>query len=490
MSSSVNQKDDSSSLDQPEVTPSSAGWMSLQYQHGFGNEFETEAVKGALPVGRNNPRLVPFGLYCEQLSGTAFTRPRHVNQRAWLYRQQPSVIANTCGKFLPTHQGFGISNMEETGILDPNPLRWKPFESDNLDTETSKGSWKDKDFVTGTHLLGRSGHPATKSGLGIYIYAFGQNMTDKHMVNSDGDLLLLPQQHSLYITTELGKLSVLPGDIAVIPRGIVFSVATSCSETDITAESSSSPSSSVTRGYMLEIYKGHFVLPNLGPIGSNGLANPRDFEYPVAWYDTTPRPKEHTLVNKFGSQLWTKTLDRSYTPYNVVAWHGNYAPYRYSLSRFCACMSVTYDHLDPSIYTVLTAMGDEEGTALCDFVIFPPRYMATDPNTFRPPWFHRNVMTEFMGLLYGQYDAKSGEGFQPGGASLHSCMTPHGPDTQTYHKAVQDPCDVPTKFEKGLAFMFETNHMLSLTRYALEQASVDQSYSDCWKGLENEFIHS
>jgi homogentisate 1,2-dioxygenase len=430
------------------------------YQTGFGNTFESEAKVGALPIGRNNPRKVPFDLYTEQLSGTAFTSPRSVNQRTWLYRQQPSVVSNV-KPFQCSGKYFG--NCDPTsGILDPNPMRWSPFEQDDC---------QDKDFCTGAHLLGASGDPATKNGLAIYVYIFQKSMDKKYLYNSDGDWLLVPQQGVLKIRTEVGRLVVCPGEICVLPRGIQFSVHVDDETT-------------VTRGYMIEIYKGHFTLPELGPIGANGLANARDFLYPVAWYeDEKSTAAPFTLINKFGSQLWTKQVSSS--PFNVVAWHGNYLPFKYNLARFCAVNSVNFDHLDPSIYTVLTAVGDEPGTALCDFVIFPPRWMSTDENTFRPPWFHRNAMTEFMGLIYGSYDAK--QAFLPGGASLHSCMTPHGPDATSYDKAVADPCERPTKFSGGLAFMFETSCALFVSKAAREHPCLETTYGQCWKELPNRF---
>ena len=445
----------------------------FKYQAGFGNELESEAVEGALIKGRNNPKTVPLGLYTEQLSGTAFTCPRHTNQRTWLYRQQPSVIHNV-HKFQSTRMYFGQED-PTVGILDPNPLRWQPFlEDDNL--------VRDKDFVSGMHLLGGSGDPSTKNGLAIYIYLAGTSMHNRHLSNSDGDFLILPQQGTLEITTELGKLQVAPGEFCVIPRGIIFQV-----HVDLSDSSDSKSSFHAARGYVLEIYKGHFSLPELGPIGSNGLANARDFQYPVAWYEPQETStSSSTLFNKFGSQLWSKPIATS--PYNVVAWHGTYLPFKYNLANFCAVNSVTFDHLDPSIYTVLTVAGDDPGTALVDFVIFPPRWMSTDANTFRPPWFHRNTMTEFMGLLSGSYDAKT-SAFSPGGASLHSCMTPHGPDSASYHKNVVAPCDTPTKLDGGLAFMFETSCMLKLSNFALRNPGLEDAYGECWKDLPNEFVN-
>lgn len=436
---------------------------SVTYQTGFGNTFESEAVEGSLPKGRNNPRKVPFDLYTEQISGTAFTSPRHVNQRTWLYRQQPSATFNV-KPFQPTDTFFGGAD-PSAGTLDPNPLRWNPMEDSDAST---------KDFISGMHLLGASGEPASKSGLAMYMYMYQRGMKD-YFYNSDGDFLIVPQEGTLHIRTEMGRLIVQPTEICVIPRGITFSVHVAENEQEIRK-----------RGYVLEIYKGHFALPELGPIGSNGLANARDFQYPVAWFEspeTAALRAKANLYNKFGSKLWMKPLVS--TPLNVVAWHGNYLPYKYDLTKFCAVNSVTYDHLDPSIYTVLTCAGDETGTALCDFVIFPPRWMSTDSNTFRPPWFHRNVMTEFMGLIEGGYDAK--KGFSAGGASLHSCMTPHGPDSASYARAVADPCEQPTHFSGGLAFMFETSHILQMSKYALEHECLDDAYGLCWQQLPNEF---
>eukprot|EP00986_Skeletonema_menzelii_P018843 scaffold26732_cov145-Skeletonema_menzelii.AAC.9 len=464
----------------------------LTYHHGFGNHFESEAYPGALPQGRNNPRIVPLGLYTEQLSGTAFTAPRNENRRTWLYRAQPSV-SGTSNSFSECRSGdtaspslpqmFGGADWSTDMKLDPNPMRWGA---------TPLRSGERVNFIQGMHTLLGSGDAACKSGIGIYVYAFNTDMSgsdsdgeDLHMYNSDGDFLIVPQQKVLWIQTETGRLTVAPGEICVIPRGIVFTV-------NILNLDSNSEDESFARGYMLEIFRGHFQLPELGPIGSNGLANSRDFLHPTAYCETEDSQvnKSCIIVNKFGQQLFHRSNPHS--PYNVVAWHGNYLPYKYDLDRFCAVNSVTYDHPDPSIYTVLTAKGDENGTALADFVIFPPRVMATDQNTFRPPWFHRNVMTEFMGLIYGKYDAKKGNpsgpgGFVPGGASLHSIMTPHGPDTASYNANIKNPCDEPTKFEGGLAFMFESSAMCKLSQYALDCEQRERDYARCWDGLEKAF---
>ena len=454
----------------------------LRYQCGLGNHIESESVPGSLPVGRNNPRLVPLGLYAEQLSGTAFTAPRCDNRRVWLYRKRPSA-AGTSSPYVPCGGGgslpsfFGGADWSTDMALDPNPMRWGPAP---LDAGKKSGG---VNFVQGARTLLGSGDPACKSGMAVYVYACDADMSSDStaMYNSDGDFLVVPQQLGLSVRTELGRMEVGPGEVCVVPRGVVFSV-------DLVGLDGSSEDTSFARGYVLEIFKGHFKLPELGPIGSNGLANARDFLHPVA--ECAEHDGPTTIVSKFGQRLFARAS--RHTPFDVVAWQGNYLPYKYDLSNFCAVNSVTYDHPDPSIYTVLTARGDEDGTALADFVVFPPRVLATDANTLRPPWFHRNVMTEFMGLIRGEYDAKrsrcgEGEGFRPGGASLHGVMTPHGPDAESYRAAVSDPCDGPRRLDGGLAFMFETSAMCRVSRHALECRHREVGYAGCWDGLESTF---
>lgn len=483
----------------------------ILYQTGFGNSFETEAIPNALPRGRNNPRQVPYQLYTEQLSGTAFTVPRHINRRTWLYRIQPAV-AGACQAFVPCssspHQttantanshNTSTSSKTESELpqvfnipsttpvqADPNPMRWNPMPFCPKGTTT---------FLSGLKLLMSSGSPLTKFGLAIYMYSFDQDMIHEHWYNSDGDILIVPQTGSLRIHTELGRLVVHPHELCVIPRGIVFSV------------HKFDPTDPPTRGYVLETYAAsHFQLPELGPLGSNGLANARDFYHPTAWCSATTLQEytnehhvedgPHIVYTKFGG-TWFVRRNSPHTPYNVVAWHGTYAPFKYNLNRFCAINSVTYDHVDPSIYTVLTCVGGSNsgcGEALADVVIFPPRTLATDTNTLRPPWFHRNTMSEFMGLLSGQYDAKQsqqpggGGGFQPGGASLHPCMTPHGPDTASYEKAIADECTRPVRWDGGMAFMFETTCLLEVSDYARSCNHRDYEYAtSSWSGLKSTF---
>eukprot|EP00842_Homolaphlyctis_polyrhiza_P001677 jgi/Hompol1/250/HPOL_004117-RA len=365
------------------------------YQSGFGNTFETEALPGALPVGRNSPQKVAYGLYAEQLSGTAFTVPRHDQQRDWLYRIRPSVCHNPFVR-IPSEKlvrNFSVVGDEDPKVeceATPNQLRWSPF-------EVPAGT--KANFVQGLHTMCGAGSPSSRNGLAIHLYSANTDMVNEAFYNADGDFLIVPQQGTLDIQTELGFLKVSPGEIVVIQRGIRYSV---------------SLPDGPSRGYICEIFDGHFELPGLGPIGANGLANPRDFLYPVAAYEDK-EGVEYTIINKYQGYLFATT--QTHSPFDVVAWHGNYAPYKYDLSRFNTINTVSFDHPDPSIFTVLTAKSSTPGVALADFVIFPPRWMVAE-NTFRPPYYHRNCMAEFMGLISGGYDAKQ-EGFVPGGASLH-----------------------------------------------------------------------
>ncbi|MBK9608203.1 MAG: homogentisate 1,2-dioxygenase [Betaproteobacteria bacterium] len=438
--------------DPVQQTPAKAGQSTLRCQTGFGNEFASEALPGALPVGQNSPQRVELGLYAEQLSGTAFTAPRAQNRRSWLYRIRPSA----------QHPPFSrIDNgLLRTGPFDevdapPNQLRWDPPGLPAAPT----------DFVQGLMTLAGNGDAGAGAGIAIHLYAANRDMTDRYFFNSDGEMLLVPQQGTLRLCTELGVLEVAPREIAVIPRGLRFRV-----------ELPRGPA----RGYVCENYGAHFRLPELGPIGANGLANARDFEVPVAAFEEREVTLE--LVTKFAGNLWACALDHS--PLDVVAWHGNLVPYKYDLARFNTIGSISYDHCDPSIFTVLTSPTDTAGTANCDFVIFPPRWMVAE-RTFRPPWYHRNLMSEFMGLVEGVYDAKE-EGFVPGGASLHNCMSAHGPDAATFEKASAMDLQ-PQRYEATLAFMFESRNVLKPTRFALEGGLLQQDYHACWQGLQRHF---
>ncbi|MFJ3486252.1 homogentisate 1,2-dioxygenase [Pseudomonas sp. NPDC090202] len=420
----------------------------LRYQTGFGNQFSSEAVPGGLPSGQNSPQRHPLGLYAEQFSGTAFTVPRGEARRTWLYRIQPSA-AHPRFERLPRQ----LSGQEQ-GPVTPNRLRWNAFD---LPTEPT-------DFIDGLIPMASTAAAEQVEGVSLYVYAANQSMT-RAFFSADGEWLVVPQQGRLRIVTELGVLDIEPQEIAVLPRGLKFSVQL----LDATA-----------RGYLCENHGCALRLPDLGPIGSNGLANPRDFQVPVASFDNREQPT--VLVQKFLGELWATQL--AHTPFDVVAWHGNNVPYKYDLRRFNTLGTVSYDHPDPSIFTVLTSPSAIHGQANIDFVIFPPRWMVAE-NTFRPPWFHRNLMNEFMGLIDGAYDAKA-EGFMPGGVSLHNCMSAHGPDNATAEKAMAAELK-PHKIEQTMAFMFETGKVLRPSRRALECAQLQNDYDACWNGIARTF---
>ena len=424
----------------------------LTYQSGFGNEFATEAVAGALPQGQNSPQKAPFGLYTEQISGTPFTAPRGMNRRSWLYRIRPSVAHRP---FQPMEGGLLRSTPFDEVPTPPNQLRWQPLPIPSKPT----------DFVDGLTTMAGNGDAPTHTGVAIHIYAANRSMTERFFFNADGEMLIVPQLGRLLLRTEMGIIEAAPGEIAVIQRGIKFRV-------ELLDNSA--------RGYICENYGALFRLPDLGPIGANGLANPRDFQTPAAAYED--RSGQFETVAKFQGRLWSATMDHS--PLDVVAWHGNYAPYKYDLARFNCINTVSFDHPDPSIYTVLTSPSEIPGSANVDFAIFPPRWLVAE-HTFRPPWFHRNFMSEFMGLVYGEYDAKA-EGFVPGGASLHNCMAGHGPDAATFEKASAGELK-PQYLSGTLAFMFETRFVCRPTKFALESSQLDEQYFECWQGLDKRF---
>ncbi len=420
------------------------------YLSGFHNEHATEAIEGALPVGQNSPQRVKFGLYAEQFSGSAFTVPRAMQRRSWLYRIRPSVMHEP---FAPREQGLLRGSFDEVPT-PPNQFRWDPLPIPSEPT----------DFVDGLVTIAGNGDSMQNIGVGIHLYAANRSMAGRYFYDADGELLIVPERGALTLRTELGVVDVQPGEIAVIPRGTKFRVEL---ETD-------------ARGYVCENFGAPFRLPDLGPIGSNGLANPRDFLTPVAAFEDLEGDFE--LVAKFGGRLWSAKIDHS--PLDVVAWHGNYAPCKYDLARFNALGTVSFDHPDPSIFTVLTSPSDTPGVANCDFVIFPPRWMVAE-HTFRPPYFHRNVMNEYMGLIRGEYDAKA-EGFVPGAGSLHNCMSGHGPDAATFDAASTANLE-PRFIGDTLAFMFETRFVIRPTKFALETPLLQRDYWQCWKGLRRNF---
>ncbi|MGW7489214.1 homogentisate 1,2-dioxygenase [Streptomyces sp. NPDC054786] len=424
----------------------------LVYTTGFGNEHSSEAVPGALPVGRNSPQRAPLGLYAEQLSGSAFTEPRDHNHRSWLYRIRPSAAHPP---FVRAERRALRSAPFTDCTPDPNRLRWNPL------PEPAGPA----DFLDGLWTLGGNGDATQRTGMAVHLYYANTSMERRVFGNADGELLVVPEHGGLLLRTELGLLHAEPGEVALIPRGVRFRVEL----LDGTA-----------RGYVCENYGRPFQLPDLGPIGANGLANARDFRAPVAAYEDVEGPVE--VVGKFCGNLWTATYDHS--PLDVVAWHGNHVPYVYDLRRFNVIGSISYDHPDPSIFTVLTSPSDTAGLASVDFVAFAPRWLVGE-DTFRPPYFHRNVMTEYMGLIEGAYDAKA-EGFVPGGGSLHNMMSAHGPDRETFDRASAAELR-PQKIDDGLAFMFETRWPLTLTEQARDAGHLQRGYDDVWQGLQRHF---
>jgi len=425
----------------------------LDYMTGFGNEFVTEAESGALPEGMNSPQRAPLGLYAEKFSATAFTAPRAQNFRSWFYRIRPSVIH---GDFKPVDGGMIRTSPIDEVPTTPNQLRWDPLPiSDDP-----------ADFIDGLATVAVNGDAGVQAGIGIHIYRANKSMEDRFFYNSDGELLIVSEQGGLTIHSECGVLAVRPGEIAVIPRGIKFRVALP---------------DGVGRGYVCENYGAKLTLPQRGPIGSDGLANSRDFEAPVAAYED--REGDFELVTKLAGNLFACEIGHS--PLDVVAWHGNLTPYKYDLRRFNTIGSISYDHPDPSIFTVLTSPSDTPGTANVDFAIFPPRWLVMD-GTFRPPWYHRNIMSEYMGLIYGAYDAKTGGGFVPGGSSLHNCMSAHGPDADAFEKASNADL-APEKLDDTMAFMFESRYLIRPTQFAMESGTLQKDYRDCWKDLTRYF---
>ncbi|MBV16010.1 MAG: homogentisate 1,2-dioxygenase [Thalassospira sp.] len=430
----------------------------LTYMTGFGNDFETESLPGALPEGQNSPQKCAYGLYAEQLSGSPFTAPRGTNERSWLYRIRPSVRHN--GRF----STLDLSDWKTAPCLNDHSLalgqlRWDPVPMPDVPT----------DFIAGMRTMTTAGDALTQTGMESHVYVCNADMVDDYFFNADGELLIVPEAGTLRLFTELGMMDVAPMEVGLIPRGMMFKVSILETSHDGGA-----------RGYVCENYGAKFTLPDRGPLGANCLANPRDFKTPVAAYED--KETACRVLVKWCGQFHETGIDHS--PLDVVAWHGNYTPFKYDLRTFSPVGAIAFDHPDPSIFTVLTAPSDEAGTANVDFVIFPPRWMVAE-HTFRPPWYHRNIMSEFMGLICGQYDAKE-KGFVPGGMSLHNMMLAHGPDAFGFEKASNAELG-PQKLEGTMAFMFETRFPQQLTKFAAELDTLQDDYLDCWSALERKF---
>ncbi|MBX3593257.1 MAG: homogentisate 1,2-dioxygenase [Sphingomonas sp.] len=421
---------------------------------GFGNDFETEALPGALPQGQNSPQKCPYGLYAEQLSGTAFTAPRGHNERSWCYRIRPSV--RHVARFEPIDVPHWKSAPNVVpGVASLGQYRWDPVPH----------AAQPLDWISGMHTATTAGDVNVQTGMAAHVYLVTQSMVDAYFCSADGELLVVPQEGALRFVTELGVIEIAPGEIAILPRGLVYRV-----------EVIDGP----CRGFVCENYGQKFDLPDRGPIGANCLANPRDFKTPVAWFEDRDTPS--TVTMKWCGGFHRCAIDHS--PLDVVAWHGNYAPCKYDLRTYSPVGAILFDHPDPSIFTVLTAPSGVPGTANIDFVLFRERWMVAE-HSFRPPWYHKNVMSELMGNIYGEYDAKP-DGFAPGGMSLHNCMLPHGPDRAAFEKASNADLK-PEKLDRTMSFMFETRFPQHLTRWAAQEAPIQSDYADCWTGLERKF---
>ncbi|NRG16726.1 homogentisate 1,2-dioxygenase [Rhizobiales bacterium] len=428
--------------------------MTLSYMPGFGNDFETESLPGALPQGQNSPQRCAYGLYAEQLSGSPFTAPRGTNERSWLYRIRPSV--RHTARFHPvSYKLWNTAPNIDDHELALGQLRWDPIPTPSEPTN----------FIAGMRTMTTAGDVHTQVGMATHVYVLNEAMRDDYFFNADAEMLLVPQDGEIRVYTEMGIMDVAPKEICVLPRGMVFKI---------------EPKDGPSRGYVCENYGAKFTLPDRGPIGANCLANPRDFKTPTAWYED--KETDCRITVKWCGRFYVTEIGHS--PLDVVAWHGNYAPYKYDLTTYSPVGAILFDHPDPSIFTVLTAPSGEAGTANIDFVIFPERWMVAE-HTFRPPWYHRNIMSEFMGLICGQYDAKE-EGFVPGGMSLHNMMLPHGPDAMGFDKASNAELR-PQKLSGTMAFMFETRFPQHLTRYAANLDTLQDNYLDCWSGLKKRF---
>ncbi len=424
----------------------------MRYQSGFGNYFESEAETGALPVGQNSPQRSPLGLYAEQLSGSSFTASRSENLRSWLYRINPSVMH---GKFSKLPHALLKGRPFDPALSTPTQLRWNPMQFPDQDV----------DFIDSLVTIVGNGDSASWRGSAVHLYAATKNMTDRFFYNADGELLFVPDSGSFHLRTEFGDVVVSPGEIAVVPRGIKFQVVLPDGK---------------ARGYICENFGPRFKLPDLGTDWLERFSKSAGFLTPTAAYENIVGIKQ--LVAKYNGSLWSAEMPHS--PLNVVAWHGNYAPYKYDLAKFQAINTVSFDHCDPSIFTVLTSASEIAGYANVDFVIFPPRWMVAE-KTFRPPYYHRNFMSEYMGLIFGTYDAKE-EGFVQGGSSLHNCMSAHGPDAATFERASSAELK-PVYQGNTLAFMFESSLPFTPTEFALQTPLLQPDYVDCWKDLKSHF---
>lgn len=423
----------------------------LKYMTGFGNEFETEALPNALPVGQNSPQKPAYGLYSELFSATTFPAPRARNRRTYMFRIHPSVQAPKYSRI----DNSLIATPPFDTVPTPNNMRWDAFEIGG----------EDADFIDGLATICGVGGPIAQSGMAMHIYRVTRSMSDRVFTNNDGEMIVMPQQGALRFVTELGVLEAAPGAIVILPKGIRFRV-----------ELPEGPA----RGFVCENFSQAFHLPELGLIGSNGLANAADFYAPVAAYEDRNTPCE--LVQKYAGNLWATELP--YSPLDVVAWRGNCAPMLYDAEKFVALGTATVDHPDPSIFCALTSGGDAVLGPNVDMLILPPRWLVAE-HSFRPPGFHRNCVCEMVALIKGRHQGKTG-GFGPGGFSIHNNFAPHGPDVNTVQMAREEELK-PMKLEGTLAFLFETRFPLAVTPFAHEAKENQADVVAMWQGFPHLF---
>lgn len=430
----------------------------LKYLSGFGSTVQSEALPGAVPAGQNSPHHPPYGLHAEQINGVPFTVPRFGNARTWMYRIRPSV---NHGEFSPREGGqFGLTYLE--GAAGPDLLGWCPRPMPDEAT----------DFLDGLATVVGSGHPSDGPGFALHSYVATKDMVDVALYDADGDLMILPDTGRLRLQSELGWLEVGPGQLAVIPRGLVFSVALV---------------DGPARGFVGETYGRHFHLPERGPIGSNGLADERHFEMPVAAWEDREVSDGFVIVAKMGGRLYEAR--RSHSPFDVVGWHGKYAPYRYDLARFNAMGTVTWDHPDPSIYTVMSAPLHEAGQNLADLVVFPnPRYEVAQ-HTFRPPFFHRNAATELNFIVKGP--SNPSEVFTRGGLFMTPPFSAHGVAVETIERTLaqsEDEASQPKKMAgSSLWLQFESALPLRVSPWAMQTPYRRPNFRAFAQGVEPTF---
>ena len=422
----------------------------FEYLSGFGNALSSEAREGVLPPRQNTPRKVPFGLYAEQINGTGFTLERAHNQRVWLYRLRPQIVVSGWEK-LPASQFVGRF---DEGSVSPELLRFAPQ------------AWPetDVDFIGGLVTFAGAGDPCAKTGFAIHQYAASVDMVRRAAANLDGDLLVVPQEGALRVQTELGWLLVSPGEILILPRGIRFRVELPDGR---------------ARGFVGELFNGHYRLPERGLVGANGLADERHFRAPVASFEDLEAPYE--IVHKQGGDLWRTTVNAS--PFDVVAWHGRYAPFKFDLMDFNAYWGANWDHSDPSILTVLTSPHDDHGRNAVDFAVFRGRWDATQ-DTFRPPYMHRNSAVEFNAVIKSP---RTKGAYRPGAVTYTPYLMPHGVSVSGYEAAVgqsDEHANEPRRSsDDELWIQFESTYLLRVMPWILDSPQRDRAYTGQFEGF-------